>query len=77
MERIKKEGGRMFKKIKKYFRLKKRMRIEVLETLASICLYLDYESRLSRNANGVFMRGHFNELKAISEALRNESDTYD
>ena len=55
----------MFKKIKNYFGLKKRTRIEVLETLASICLYLDYESRLSRNANGVFMRGHFNELKAI------------
>ena len=60
----------MFKKIKNYFSFKKRMRIEILETLATICLYLESDSRSYRNANGVFMRGHFNVLKALSYELR-------
>lgn len=60
----------MFKKIKNYFTFKKRMNIEILETLATICLYLEFDSRRNHNANGVFMHGHFKELKAISEELR-------
>ena len=60
----------MFKKIKNYFTFKKRMKIEILETLATICLYLEFDSRTNRNVNGVFMRGHFNELKALSYELR-------
>lgn len=60
----------MFKKIKNYFTFKKRMNIEILETLATICLYLEFDSRTNRNANGVFMRGHFNELKALSSELK-------
>ena len=60
----------MFKKIKNYFTFKKRMRIEILETLSTICLYLESDSRSYRNRNGVFMRGHFNELKALSSELK-------
>ena len=60
----------MFKKIKNYFTFKKRMNIEILETLATICLYLEFDSRTKRNANRVFMRGHFNELKALSSELK-------
>ena len=60
----------MFKKIKNYFTFKKRMRIEILETLATIFLYLESDSRSHRNANGVFMRGHFIELKTLSYELR-------
>ena len=60
----------MFKKIKNYFTFKKRMKIEILETLATICLYLEFDSRTNRKANGVFMRGHFNELKALSFELK-------
>lgn len=62
----------MFKKLKNYFIFKKRMKIELLETLATICLYLEFDSRTNRNANGVFMRGHFNELKALSFELKKE-----
>ena len=62
----------MFKKIKNYFTFKKRMRIEILETLGTICLYLESDSRSYRNANGVFMRGHFNVLKALSIELKKE-----
>ena len=46
------------------------MKIEILETLATICLYLESDSRSNRNANGVFMRGHFNELKTLSIELK-------
>lgn len=60
----------MFKKLKNYFTFNKRMKIEILETLATICLYLESDSRSNRNANGVFMRGHFNELKTLSIELK-------
>ena len=62
----------MFKKIKNYFTFKKRMRIEIIETLATICLYLESDSRRNQNAHGVFMHGHFRELKALSFELRKE-----
>ena len=62
----------MFEKIKNYFTFKKRMNIEILETLATICLYLESDSRTNRNVNGVFMRWHFNELKALSFELKKE-----
>lgn len=58
----------MFKKIKNYLLLKKRMRIEMLETLAAICLYLGTDNRRNKYSN--FMYGHFRELKALSEELR-------
>lgn len=62
----------MFKKIKNYFSLKKRIQIETLETLCSICMYLDYDGHYSRNRYSEFMRGHFNSLKELSEELRNK-----
>lgn len=46
--------------------------IEICETLSSICLYLEYDSRRMRNPMGEHMRGHFNELKEYSQELRNE-----
>ena len=62
----------MFKKIKNYFTFKKRMRIEILETLATICVYLESDSRRNQNTHGVFMHGHFKALKELSYELRKE-----
>jgi hypothetical protein len=44
--------------------------IEICETLASICLYLEYDARRMHNPMGEHMRGHFNELKEYSQELR-------
>ena len=46
--------------------------IEICETLASICLYLEYDARRMQNPMGELMRGHFNELEEYSQELRNE-----
>lgn len=46
--------------------------IEICETLASICLYLEHDARRSHNPIGEHMRSHFNELKTYSQELRNE-----
>lgn len=46
--------------------------VEILETLCSICLWLNAD-RLGRyNPHSVHMRGHFNNLKQASETLRGE-----
>lgn len=65
----------MIKKIKHYFRkrkTKKRMMHEVLETLASICLWLDYMGRHYHNPYTRHMKSHFDGLKHYSEILRKE-----
>ena len=62
----------MIKKIKQYFALQRRIQIEILETLASICLYLHYDGHFARNRYAEHMHPHFNELKALSEELRQE-----
>lgn len=46
--------------------------IEICETLATICLYLEYDSRRMHNPMGEHMASHFNELKDYSRELRNE-----
>lgn len=48
--------------------------IEICETLASICLYLEYDARRIKNPMGEHMRSHFNELKEYSQELRNEQE---
>lgn len=58
----------MRKKIKFY----KLLLIELVETLCSICLYLEADSRRSHNHYGVYMPSHFNELKRFSKELRGE-----
>ena len=60
----------MIKRLKNYLSFKKRMQTEVLETLASICLYLDYDGHYGKNRYAEYMRSHFTELKALSEELR-------
>ncbi len=57
-------------RIKKILTWKKRMYVEVLETLCSICLYLESDSFRSKNRYGEFMRDHFQQLKELSQELR-------
>ena len=56
----------MFKKIKFY----KNMLVEILETLCSICMYLENDARYTHNQIGRYMRSHTMELKKFSEELR-------
>jgi len=46
--------------------------IEICETLASICSYLEYDARRMHNQMGEHMRIHSNELKEYSQELRDE-----
>lgn len=45
---------------------------EIIETLATICIYLEYDSRRSHNPMGEHMRGHFKKLADYSQELRKE-----
>lgn len=58
----------MRKKIKFY----RAMIVEILETLCTICLYLECEGRRSHNQYTSHMRSHFDGLKGFSEELRCE-----
>jgi hypothetical protein len=49
---------------------KKMLAIEIIETLCSICLYLEFEGRRTRNRFAEHMHGHFVELKEASEIMR-------
>ena len=46
------------------------MKIEILETLASICLYLDYDGHYGNNRYAEYMESHFRQLKALSQEIR-------
>lgn len=60
----------MRKKIKFY----KGLLIELIETLCTICLYLERDSIInhSHGVYGVSMRGHFQQLKRYSQELRKD-----
>lgn len=60
----------MIKKIKAYISLQRRIQHEVLETLASICRYLDRDGKLSHNPYYEYMKDHFESLLKLSEELR-------
>lgn len=53
-------------------RLQKLINHEILETLASICLYLDSEGRRTGNPRARGFNSHFHTLKEYSEILRKE-----
>ena len=59
----------MIKKIRFY----KALLIEIIETLCTICLYLERDGRYSHNEESQHMRGHFKMLKGYSEDLRAKS----
>ena len=60
----------MFKKIKSHFVLKRRIQIEILETLCTICLYLEHDAHYDRNPYMKYFGSHFEALKALSKELR-------
>lgn len=60
----------MFKRIRRYFRLRRMIQQEVLETLCTICLYLERDGHFDRNSYARYMGGHFTRLKKLSESLR-------
>ena len=56
----------MIKKIRFY----KALLIEIVETLCTICLYLERNGRYSHNEESRHMRSHFEALKELSEDMR-------
>ena len=56
----------MIKKIRFY----KALITELVETLCTICLYLERDGRYTHNAEASHMRSHFIALKEFSEKLR-------
>ena len=58
--------------MKKKIRFYKMLLIEIIETLCSICLYLESDSRYTHNRHGQLMRSHFAMLKDFSEKLRGQ-----
>ena len=56
--------------MRKKLRFYKKLLVEILETLCSICLYLELDGRRCRNHYAEYMHSHFNELKKFSEELR-------
>ncbi len=48
----------MFKKLKDYFYFKRHAQIEILETLCTICLYLEHEGYDHHNPLSKYMNDH-------------------
>lgn len=64
----------MFKKIKNWFSLQRMIQIEILETLCTICLYLERNGHFDGNPYGKYMGGHFRVLKDLSKELRDQEN---
>lgn len=63
----------MRKKIKFY----KALLVEIIETLCTICLYLEQQGRyMHNNEASRYMRGHFVALKEFSKDLRGGIEGY-
>ena len=60
------------KKLKSKIAFYKAVLAEILETLCSICLYLESDRIGRYNPYSVHMRSHFNVLKGFSKQLREE-----
>ena len=58
------------RKIKQSIRYYKMLLVEIIETLCTICLYLESEVRNTHNQFVNYMRGHFNEMKEFSTEMR-------
>ena len=64
----------MFKKIKQYFYLQRRIQIEILETLCSICLYLTIEKSRLSNQYARLLPLHVEKLNELSKELRDKEN---
>jgi len=60
------------RKIKRRITWYKGLLFEIIETLCTICLYLESDGRYTRNEQGHKMRSHFAELKRYSSAIVSE-----
>ena len=74
----------MFKKIRKKFKKQKQKRLlrqlilhEILEMLCTICLYLESDARLYGNHHARNFSGHFDMLKKLARAVRDEGNLND
>ncbi len=57
--------------MRKKIRFYKALLVEIIETLCTICLYLEQQGRyMHSNEASRYMRGHFVALKEFSEDLR-------
>lgn len=61
--------------MRKKIRFYKALLVEIIETLCSICLYLEADGRRNHiPASGELMRDHFCMLKNFSKILRKEGE---
>lgn len=60
------------KRVKNRILFYKALLVEVIETLCSICLFLEMEGRLGRNPRAEYMGSHFRTLKEASSVLKKE-----
>ena len=56
--------------MRKKIRFYKALLIEIVETLCTICLYLERDGRFTHNEASRHMYGHFTTLKEFSETMR-------
>lgn len=63
----------MFRKLKEKIRRQKLIEVEVLETLSSICLYLEFDAHFAhRGRYDDYFSSHAKQLRIFSESLRDE-----
>lgn len=74
----------MFKKIRKKIKKQKQKRLiwrlilhEILEMLCTICMYLESDARHHGNPHTRKFSGHFDMLKKLARAVRNEDNLND
>lgn len=63
----------MFRKLKEKIHRQKLIEFEVLETLSSICLYLEFDAHFAhRGRYDDYFSSHAKQLRIFSESLRDE-----
>ena len=64
----------LIKTLLKSIVLKKKMQIEVMETLSDICLYIQLDGFKKDNGYGQFMHAHYNNLQDILKEYKGENN---
>lgn len=62
----------MFKRLYNSIKLHFLIQHEILETLCTICLYIEHDGHFCHNPYSRYMGSHFTELKSLSNRLREE-----
>jgi len=62
----------LIKTLLKSIILKKKMQIEIMETLSDICLYIQLDGFKKDNGYGQFMHTHYNNLQDILKEYKGE-----